>query len=282
MKIKTFYPRDERLKNCIEYYYFLKSDSPGFTSEYYAFPNTYQALNIHKNIKCDIDSHSVKVSGIKRDNFTMLLQGRFDIPLHVKLTGRLNKITIIFKPLGLNHFITSPFDEIASRPTQFFTEWDSHEKHNDFLVKFFAEFTNTKRIDILEKYLLLHYHDLNNAALLRNSLKMLCDFDEEISIEEISRRLYLKTRTFNRLFKTYMGISPIGYRKIARFRHSLNNKIFNRQFKKLTEIGYDSNFYDQSYFIKMYHKLTNTTPAAFFKSIDKLADNHLIFKFVKH
>jgi len=41
MKIETFYPEDERLRNCIEYNYFLQADSPGFNSEYYAFPNTH-------------------------------------------------------------------------------------------------------------------------------------------------------------------------------------------------------------------------------------------------
>jgi AraC-like DNA-binding protein len=282
MKIETFYPRDECLKNVIEYYYFLKSDSPDFNSEYYAFPNIYQALNIHKDIKYEIGSHSIKVSGIKENNFTMLLQGRRDIPLFVSLSGKINKITIIFKPLGLNHFITSPFSTIASNPTQVFTEWNYYEKNKDFLINFFTEINDSKRIDILEKHLLLHYCDFNNAELLKVSLNMLGDFNEELPIEEISRRINLKVRTFNRLFKTHMGISPCGYRKVARFRHSLNTKIFNSQFKNLTKIGYESNFYDQSYFIKMYKKLTNLPPAVFFKSIDKLADNHLIFKFVKH
>jgi hypothetical protein len=48
--------------------------------------------------------------------------------------------------------------------------------------------------------------------------------------------LSLNTRTFNRPFLTHVGISPVAYRKIARFRHSLKNKLFNDQFKKLTEI----------------------------------------------
>ncbi len=78
-----------------------------------------------------------------------------------------------------------------------------------------------------------------------------------------------------------MSISPVAWKKIARFRHSLKNKLFNARFKKLTEIGYDSNFYDQAYFIKVYNKLTGSNPTAFFKSIEKLGDDHLIFRFVK-
>jgi AraC-like DNA-binding protein len=280
MRIETFYPSDKRLRTCIEYYYFLKSDSPAFNSEYYAFPNTLQALNIHKNIKFEIVSHSVKVTGIPKNNFTMLLQGRFEIPLYAQLKGRIDKVTIIFKPLGLNQFITLPFNKISAKPTQLFREWDYHEKHHDFLTEFFSESIFSKRVEILEKYLLLHYHSLNNIDTLRPSLKLLTDFNNELSIEEIAGKINMTTRTFTRMFRQHLGISPIGYRKIARFRHSLKNRIVNQQYKKLTEIGYESNFYDQSYFIKMYKKLTNTTPGKFFELVDKLADDQLILKFI--
>lgn len=280
MKVDTFYPIDERLRNCIEFYYFLKSESSDFVSEYYAFPNVYQGLNIHKNISYNINDHSVEVNGSPEKKFTILLQGRFEVPLHVKLTGKLNKITIAFKPLGINHFIASSLCAIASAPTQPFTEWDKHDKHENFLTGFFDEINNSKRIDLLEQYLLLHYKNLDTAEEIKKSVQLLCNFDEELSIEEIAKTLKMKTRTFNRLFKERMCISPAGYRKIARFRHSLRNRLFDTQFKRLTEIGYQSNYYDQSYFIKMYNKLTGTNPASFFKSISKIADNQVILKFV--
>lgn len=280
MQVETFYPIDKRLRTYIEYYYFLKSDSSSFNSDYFAFPNTLQALNIHKNIKCEIAPDFVKVTGITENNFAMLLQGRFERPLHVQLKGRINKITIIFKPLGLNHFITSSFDKIASKPTQYFTEWNYHENHHDFLTKFFCELNKAKRVEILEKFLLLHYRPLNNIDILRQSMSLLCDFDNKLSIEEIAGKIHLTTRTFNRMFKQHLGVSPIGYKTIAKFRHSLENKIFSEQYKKLTEIGYESNFYDQSYFIKIYKKLTNSTPSELFELADKLADNQLVLKFI--
>ncbi|MFT3947839.1 MAG: helix-turn-helix transcriptional regulator [Agriterribacter sp.] len=280
MQIETFYPIDSRLKSCIEYYYFFKSDSADFISNYFAFPNTMQALNIHKNISYKISGHTVKVKGIAENNFKMLLQGKFENPLYVQLSGKLDKITIIFKPLGLNHFIKSPFNEIAAKPTQPFLEWEEHKNHSGFLGHFFSESHYIKRVEILEKYLLLHYHTFENRNILDRSLISLCDVDSELSIEEIAGRINLTTRTFNRMFKQHLGISPIGYKKISKFRHSLKNKLFNQQFEKLTAIGYNSNFYDQSYFIKVYKKLTNLPPGKFFKEIDILAEDNLILKFI--
>lgn len=167
----------------------------------------------------------------------------------------------------------SAFDKISAKPTQPFHEWDNHEKHKDFLMSFFKESRCSKRIEILEKYLLFHYHTLDTKKVLDQSLILLCDVDNNFSIEEIADKMNLTTRTFNRLFKENIGISPIGYKKIARFRHSLKNKLFNQQFERLTSIGYNSNYYDQSYFIKMYKKLTNLPPSKFFKEVDKLAES---------
>ena len=59
MKIDTFYPKHILLKDTIEYYYFQKTDSNKFSNDYYAFPNTLLALNIHKNVTCKINGHSV-------------------------------------------------------------------------------------------------------------------------------------------------------------------------------------------------------------------------------
>jgi AraC-like DNA-binding protein len=88
-------------------------------------------------------------------------------------------------------------------------------------------------------------------------------------------------RTFSRAFHREVGVSPVRFKKIARFRHSLQNKLFNEQFKRLTQIGHASNFYDQAYFINIYKQLTRQNPAAFFRGIDKLADDNLILSFVK-
>ena len=280
MQIDTFYPEHPLLNEYIEYYYFQKTDSYDFSNEYYAFPNTLQALNIHKNISCEIESHQVKVTGIEEDNYTVILQGRYRLPLHVQQKGKLDKVSIIFKPLGLNHFIKSSYAAIASQPTQIFTEWTKDQNYSSFLNSFYYERDNTKRIHVLETYLLTHYTLLNQAAILKHSLNMLADFNVELSVEEIAKDLHVNERTFNRLFWKNLGISPVAFRKIARFRHSLKNKLFADRFATLTKIGYESNFYDQSYFNKIYKKITGDNPSRFFSSIEKLADNQLIFRFV--
>src|SRR5215218_3089245 len=115
MDIQPFYPIDAILKNYIEYYYFLKTDAD-FSSTYYAFPNLLQSFNIHKHAVCQINAHSTYVYGNTKYKPLMIVQGQHQLPLFVQLKGSLDKITILFKPLGLNHFIQNPLIAIAPEP----------------------------------------------------------------------------------------------------------------------------------------------------------------------
>lgn len=281
LPLQTFYPENDLLKKFIAYYYFLKTDSPDFETTYYAFPNTLQPLNIHKHARCTINDHTVLTEGDPNNKYLKIVQGRTEKPLFVQLKGILDKITILFKPLGLNQFIKVSFCEVANEPLQLFNEWNNDKNYNLFLESFFNTSDNNQRVKILESFLLSIYSPFKEQEILQKSIDLLSDFHEELSINTIANSVGLNNRTFNRVFQKHVGISPVRFRKIARFRHSLKNKLFNGKFKKLTEIGYESNFYDQSYFIKIYNNLAGINPKAFFKSIDKLADDNLIFQFIK-
>lgn len=281
MNIATFYPQHATLQQHIDYYYFLKAESPDFQTTYYAYPNTAVPLSIHKSAVYEIKEHYTSVHAVKNGFPAALIQRSFQSPLLVKLQGPIDKVTICFKPSGICNFIYQPFQEIAPADSQAFTGWTQEPSYLSLHNHFFASDSNEERVSMLEAFLLSVYTPSAEYALVEKATGWLSDFNNALSIEAVAERLNLTTRSFNRLFLKHMSISPVAWKKIARFRHSLKNKLFNEQFKKLTEIGYDSNFYDQSYFIKVYNKLTGSNPSAFFKSIEKLADDRLIFRFVK-
>lgn len=280
MQVHTYYPKHPLLKKYVEYYYFLKTADAGFVKQYYSFPQTSQSLNIHKSAVCQIEEQYIAVQGNNSSNPLMIVQGKFEQPLFVQLRGVLDKVTIHFKPLGLNAFIQSPMCNVAARGSQVFTEWDRDESCRLFLQTFYAANNNDERVDVLERFLCSQYCGLSEDIVLQKALDMLHDLDNDHSIPCIAASLGMNVRSFNRLFFKHLAIAPTGYRKIARFRHSLKNKLLVNPSKTLTEVCYESNFYDQAYFIKMYKKLTGSNPHKFFNSIARLADNRLIFKFV--
>ncbi|MEQ1923916.1 MAG: helix-turn-helix domain-containing protein, partial [Pyrinomonadaceae bacterium] len=197
------------------------------------------------------------------------------------LRGKLDKVTIVFKPLGLNHFVRRPFSAICPNDSQLFIEWNEAESYPTFLDDFYATDDQAKRCDLLEDFLLSLHRPIENGVKLQNAISLLIDFEKALSIEEIACAIGLTTRTFNRLFRDNLGISPIGFRKIARFRHSLNFKLFDEQFKRLTDVAYNSNFYDQSYFISIYKKMTGSNPKMFFEEVERVGADKLLFQFLK-
>ena len=280
MKVQHYLPRNDILKEHIEYFYFLKTGSSDFETRYYAFPHTLTPVSIHQNVEAEIKHYSVSVFESKKKNNLAFVQGMRTRPLAVSLKGKLDKFTVCFKPLGLNNFVARSFSHICPNDTQIFREWDENPTYQEFLKKFYKTIDQTQRISILEDFLLSIYCPIENQLVLERAISILTDFEIEQSIEAIANSLGLNVRAFNRLFKKHLGISPIGYKKIARFRHSLNNKFFSEQFQRLTDIAYNSNFYDQSYFSNIYKEMTGTNPKSFFDEIEKVGDDRLLFQFL--
>ncbi|GAB3955530.1 hypothetical protein GCM10028805_43350 [Spirosoma harenae] len=278
--IDHFYPSQPLLKQYIQYYYFLRTDSPDFVSQYYVFPNTLQSLNIHKHAYCQIEEAAITVSSHQQANPLFIAQGRYEQPLFVKLKGSSDKITIVFKPLGLNQFITRPLIEITPKASQVFTDWDQHPAHQGFIQAFFNTDKLEQRIQFLETYLLAIYQPIPHEQILAYALTRLTDFDSEPTIRAIIDEVSLNVRTFHRLFIKNMGLPPASYRKIARFRNSLRDQVVHEHFKSLTQTGYESNFYDQAYFIKTYRQFTGHNPKRLLKTISRLANNQLLMNVI--
>jgi AraC-like DNA-binding protein len=280
MIVQHHKPISKILQRHIEYYYFVKTDNSKFETKYYAFPHILTPVSIHENVEAEIKYYSVSVFESEKKNNVAFVQGMRRQPLLVSLKGKLDKCTIIFKPIGLNHFVTKSFCKICPNDTQFFEEWNENPDYREFLRKFYETEILSLRIALLEEFLLSIHSPIENQDVLEKALSMLTDFEVEQSVEGIAVELDLNIRTFNRLFRENVGISPVGFKKIARFRHSLNDKLINDKLKRLTDIAYESNFYDQSYFVRIYQQLAGSNPKQFFDSVEKVGDDKLLFQFL--
>ena len=174
-------------------------------------------------------------------------------------------------PLGLNRFFKDNYLSLAPGFSQ--------ELTNDVWSEFGESlFSSNDDIIKLESFLLSQFVDNQELSSIENSLILLENSNEQFPISTIANKVGLNLKTFQRHFQKHIGCSPVEYRRICRFRSSLTNKLNSSQWKNLTEITYEEGYYDQSYLIKEFKKITNHNPKDFFKSASKVDGDKIIWE----
>lgn len=84
-------------------------------------------------------------------------------------------------------------------------------------------------------------------------------YDESFKLSSLSDELGMSQRSFQRLFKEYVGFSPRTYIRISRFNKALN-KLETGDFKSLTDLAHDAQYADQAHFTRTFKEFTGLTP----------------------
>lgn len=214
---------------------------------------------------------TLQVSENTSDRMHIEILGKYTTPILLEYKGQMREISIIFKPLGLNRFFKDNYLSLAPNFSQ--------ELVNDMWRKFGETlFSGDDDIGKIESFLLAQFCDHFEFSTIEKSLRLLENSNDQFSIADIANKVGLNLKTFQRHFKKHMGCSPIEYRRIFRFRSSLTNKLKNSQLKNLTEITHEEGYYDQSYLIKEFRKITNHNPKDFFKSTSKVDGDKIIWE----
>jgi len=195
--------------------------------------------------------------------------GQIIEPFYIQPTGYVNTFTIRFYPYGFANFVTQPIKKLANKETpisQLFGEVTA-----DKLEQKIINATDTKqRIEIIETFFL---NKLNEKATIDNIVKSTIDTlfstNGRSSINSILKEDLSKRRQLERKFSTQIGISPKQLGKVIRLQTALKI-LLNQKTETLTQIAYDSEYYDQNHFIKDFKEFTGITPKEF------LADEQMI------
>jgi len=120
--------------------------------------------------------------------------------------------------------------------------------------------TDRKKLEIIEDFLV--------AKMVNTCPPLLTDIVNSIhksngghNVAELAKQFSTSERTINRYFNKYVGINPIEYINLIRFRSVINSK-GDDPFTNALEAGY----YDQSHFIKHFKEFSKVTPSRFFNS----------------
>jgi len=141
--------------------------------------------------------------------------------------------------------------------------------------EFFRKAADTVNIDelcmllagVMNRYIdsIFEFADVKNADIIRKSvLYMRGSFARKITLEDVAREVSLSPAYFGKVFKQEMGCSPSAY--LNRLRIERARQLLLQSDLQLVEIANILGFEDQSYFTKVFKRLSGVSPNRFRKS----------------
>lgn len=123
-----------------------------------------------------------------------------------------------------------------------------------------------EKIQILNAFILNEIRDnLRACEIIRLATDHLMQNSKTEDLARVIKELNLTERTFQRIFKKYVGISPNEYRRICQFYFAFS-QLKEGQFDKLSDLAGDHGYFDQSHYIRSFKEFTGTTPKGYLKS----------------
>lgn len=107
--------------------------------------------------------------------------------------------------------------------------------------------------------------ELHTAVRLNKFTKNICTPNCEADIRTFTG--YSRTQTY-RLFNTWFGLSTNYYNRLLQFATSI--KSMHRSKHKLTEIGIENGYFDQSHFIRSFKEFADITPGYYYKNMTNI------------
>ena len=202
--------------------------------------------------------------------------GQITETTYIEPTGYVDSFTVRFYPYGFANFVSTPLEALATTETplaRFFGEASAGR-----LAHRMIQAGDTKaRIAIIEEFLLSRLSDTGTIdTIVQTTIETMFATKGSSAIKAMVKNDASKRRQLEREFKQKIGISPKQLGKVIRLQTALK-RVLNRQSETLTEIAYESEYYDQAHFIKDFREFTGTTPKKFLGS-EQMALSSLFYK----
>lgn len=193
-----------------------------------------------------------------------MVLGQITEPFFIEPTGYVNSFAIRFYPYGLATFLSMPIKELADTETPLAVLF-GEDIAQDLSEKIGLAGDTASRIAVVEDFL---FKKLNDQVSIDNVVKAAIDTmfstNGSISIKEMLKDDPSRRRQIERKFAEQVGISPKQLSRVIRLQAVLK-MILTQQAESLSQIAYDSDYYDQAHFTRDFKEFTGMTPKEFFK-----------------
>lgn len=271
MRKDTFHtasPQHPLLQELVEYYYFHSSPSH-FDQSYIYYPHYGNALNVYLDASVQWDEYGRVLDGSQPGPATCLLTCNREYGRKVRMRGAIRKLGIIFKPLGINAFLSSPLFHQQSVAVAPFTHFGT--AFNELAEELFEVLNIEQRVVQLDQFLLARYIGFEEARLAQ-AIKLIFAGHGGITAKEVAQQVYTSRRTLLRLFQRHCVCSITTFAAIVQFRLALHQYQQAAIKPRITDIALDNAYYDQAHLHRHYQKITGLSPRTLFRMLKQASD----------
>lgn len=273
MHIETFRPKNRELQNYIESYYILRHLKDEDNVSYLAFPSIYSIVSVVNNAENNISQEKITVKPSKLKSLDTSLVCRFNKPVCFEYQGNVKEITIAFKPLGLNAFLTNPLKDYSNSRFGPFSPFSDYEREMKTIIEIEDKALLANH---LEKYWADKIKEFHHP-FLKKAISII-EEQPKITTSDLANEFKISQKTLIKHFKNHICKTPTEYKKILRFRKALEEMRTTKTVSNLTELSYVADFFDQSHMITSFKSLTGLPPGEFFKNLTTLKNSiHWLF-----
>jgi len=189
----------------------------------------------------------------------------------LKITGRINLLSVSFTPQGTKQFFDLPISEIENKnlPLRFLAGTLADQLEEEL----FCQNTFKSRVALLESYLISKLGKKKEYELKRitHAVNSISRSGGNTSVNQLASGSCLSRKQFERVFTSHVGLAPKKFLRVVRFQNAIRNKQLNPG-HSLTEIAHNSGYSDQSHMVREFARISGLSPRKYFASCDPVSD----------
>ncbi|MBO9657931.1 MAG: AraC family transcriptional regulator [Chitinophagaceae bacterium] len=277
MEITVYTPQSSLLKQHIECFYVLTRSETAAPTTYLTFPGIQQAVSLYANSRSVVTDDAVIIRHEQNDILESRIVGRFQKVVCVRYEGPAYEITTLFRPLAINSFLPRPLKDMARGH---FPVFNPYEDFMNIMSGIYRMNSVEEQLHAMEHYWIGKYNGFRHPflpAVLEHMYKN--DLDEQL-IASVCKTHGISRQTLHHHFERYLCKTPSLFRKVLRFRRTMQRYKPEKFEHELSRLSALSNYFDQSHMIRDFKSLTGYTPQNFFPRLSRLGNGEVNLLFI--
>jgi len=172
--------------------------------------------------------------------------------------GNATLIAFFFKPFAIGPVFKLPAQQLKNEAVEL-NRWNP-QKAMALTIQLTCAQSTAEKMEVLHQFVLSQVTaNQRESAIIGYATDKILENPEADVLAQMLQELNLTERTFQRIFKKYVGITASEYRRICQFQLAFY-QLKSGQFDKLTDVAYDNGYFDQSHYIRSFKEFAATTP----------------------